>query len=146
MLSTQNAVCLFCVLFKHNSNFLISEVSTQLSLIDVLLSDLDKTITPCSNKKNEKKEEETQDAMPDSTTNTEKSIANPFQCGDDVLVPNKDGRYYLGKNTSSIHCMAQVTIQFDLFCFCLMFSIVFFHSTKAFLKVVLIRLIINIKV
>ncbi|XP_073942393.1 polycomb protein Pcl isoform X2 [Choristoneura fumiferana] len=73
-----------------------NKVSTQLSLIDVLLSDLDKTITPCSNKKNEKKEEETQNAMPDSTTNTEKSIANPFQCGDDVLVPNKDGRYYLG--------------------------------------------------
>ncbi|XP_049887181.1 uncharacterized protein LOC126381755 isoform X3 [Pectinophora gossypiella] len=71
-------------------------VSTQLSLIDVLLSDLDKTITPCTNKKNEKKEEETQDAMPDSTTNTEKSNANPFHCGDDVLVPNKDGRYYLG--------------------------------------------------
>ncbi|XP_072936225.1 polycomb protein Pcl isoform X2 [Epargyreus clarus] len=34
--------------------------------------------------------------MPDSTTNTEKSNANPFHCGDDVLVPNKDGRYYLG--------------------------------------------------
>lgn len=67
-----------------------------MSLIDVLLSDLDKTITPCTNKKNEKKEEETQDAMPDSTTNTEKSNANPFHCGDDVLVPNKDGRYYLG--------------------------------------------------
>lgn len=67
-----------------------------MSLIDVLLSDLDKTITPCSNNKNEKKEEETQDAMPDSTTNTEKSNTNPFHCGDDVLVPNKDGRYYLG--------------------------------------------------
>ncbi|XP_026725888.1 uncharacterized protein LOC113492583 [Trichoplusia ni] len=73
-----------------------AEVSTQLSLIDVLLSDLDKTITPCASKKNEKKEEETQDAMPDSTTNTEKNNANPFHCGDDVLVPNKDGRYYLG--------------------------------------------------
>lgn len=34
--------------------------------------------------------------MPDSTTNTEKNNANPFHCGDDVLVPNKDGRYYLG--------------------------------------------------
>lgn len=67
-----------------------------MSLIDVLLSDFDKTITPCANKKNEKKEEETQDAMPDSTTNTEKSNANPFHCGDDVLVSNKDGRYYLG--------------------------------------------------
>lgn len=75
--------------------FCCKEVSAQLSLIDVLLS-LDKTITPCTNKKNEKKEEETQDAMPDSTTNTEKSNANPFHCGDDVLVPNKDGRYYLG--------------------------------------------------
>ncbi|CAG5018829.1 unnamed protein product [Parnassius apollo] len=73
-----------------------AEVSTQLSLIDVLLSDLDKTITPCANKKNEKKEEETQDAMPDSTTNTEKNNGNPFHCGDDVLVLNKDGRYYLG--------------------------------------------------
>ncbi|XP_035429840.1 metal-response element-binding transcription factor 2 isoform X2 [Spodoptera frugiperda] len=73
-----------------------AEVSTQLSLIDALLSDLDKTITPCASKKNEKKEEETQDAMPDSTTNTEKNNANPFHCGDDVLVPNKDGRYYLG--------------------------------------------------
>ncbi|XP_063546897.1 uncharacterized protein LOC134754533 isoform X1 [Cydia strobilella] len=73
-----------------------AEVSTQLSLIDALLSDFDKTISPCTNKKNEKKEEETQDAMPDSTTNTEKSNANPFHCGDDVLVPNKDGRYYLG--------------------------------------------------
>ncbi|CAH0722440.1 unnamed protein product, partial [Brenthis ino] len=73
-----------------------AEVSTQLSLIDVLLSDFDKTIAPCANKKNEKKEEETQDAMPDSTTNTEKSNANPFHCGDDVLVSNKDGRYYLG--------------------------------------------------
>lgn len=67
-----------------------------MSLIDVLLSDFDKTIAPCANKKNEKKEEETQDAMPDSTTNTEKSNANPFHCGDDVLVSNKDGRYYLG--------------------------------------------------
>lgn len=75
--------------------FCCKEVSAQLSLIDVLLS-LDKTIAPCTNKKNEKKEEETQDAMPDSTTNTEKSNANPFHCGDDVLVPNKDGRYYLG--------------------------------------------------
>ncbi|XP_047032363.1 metal-response element-binding transcription factor 2 isoform X1 [Helicoverpa zea] len=73
-----------------------AEVSTQLSLIDALLSDLDKTITPCASKKNEKKEEETQDAMPDSTTNTEKNNANPFHCGDDVLVENKDGRYYLG--------------------------------------------------
>ncbi|XP_046970440.1 uncharacterized protein LOC124537605 isoform X1 [Vanessa cardui] len=73
-----------------------AEVSTQLSLIDALLSDFDKTITPCANKKNEKKEEETQDAMPDSTTNTEKATTNPFHCGDDVLVPNKDGRYYLG--------------------------------------------------
>ncbi|OWR53103.1 uncharacterized protein LOC116766762 isoform X2 [Danaus plexippus] len=73
-----------------------AEVSTQLSLIDVLLSDFDKTITPCTNKKNEKKEEETQDAMPDSTTNTEKTNTNPFHCGDDVLVLNKDGRYYLG--------------------------------------------------
>ncbi|XP_026764151.1 uncharacterized protein LOC113522608 isoform X1 [Galleria mellonella] len=72
-----------------------TEVSTQ-SLLDVLLSDLDKTITPCANKKNEKKEEEIQNAMPDSTTNTEKNNANPFHCGDDVLVPNKDGRYYLG--------------------------------------------------
>ncbi|XP_068628813.1 metal-response element-binding transcription factor 2 isoform X2 [Battus philenor] len=34
--------------------------------------------------------------MPDSTTNTEKNNGNPFHCGDDVLVPNKDGRYYLG--------------------------------------------------
>lgn len=67
-----------------------------MSLIDALLSDLDKTITPCASKKNEKKEEETQDAMPDSTTNTEKTNYNPFHCGDDVLVPNKDGRYYLG--------------------------------------------------
>ncbi|XP_075986596.1 polycomb protein Pcl isoform X2 [Anticarsia gemmatalis] len=74
----------------------IRKVSTQLSLIDVLLSDLDKTITPCASKKNEKKEEETQDAMPDSTTNTEKNNGNSFHCGDDVLVPNKDGRYYLG--------------------------------------------------
>lgn len=73
-----------------------AEVSTQLSLINVLLNDLDKTITPCASKKNEKKEEEIQDAMPDSTTNTEKNSANPFHCGDDVLVPNKDGRYYLG--------------------------------------------------
>ncbi|CAG9783117.1 unnamed protein product [Diatraea saccharalis] len=73
-----------------------AEVSTQLSLIDVLLSDFDKTVTPCASKKNEKKEEETQDAMPDSTTNTEKNNANPFHCGDDVLVSNKDGRYYLG--------------------------------------------------
>ncbi|XP_034841456.1 polycomb protein Pcl [Maniola hyperantus] len=73
-----------------------AEVSTQLSLIDALLNDFDKTITPCTNKKNEKKEEETQDAMPDSTTNTEKNNGNPFHCGDDVLVPNKDGRYYLG--------------------------------------------------
>ncbi|KAJ8734688.1 hypothetical protein PYW08_013938 [Mythimna loreyi] len=73
-----------------------AEVSTQLSLIDALLSDLDKTITPCASKKNEKKEEETQDAMPDSTTNTEKNNYNPFHCGDDVLVSNKDGRYYLG--------------------------------------------------
>ncbi|CAB3237091.1 unnamed protein product [Arctia plantaginis] len=73
-----------------------AEVSKQLSLIDALLNDLDKTITPCASKKNEKKEEETQDAMPDSTTNTEKNNANPFHCGDDVLVPNKDGRYYLG--------------------------------------------------
>ncbi|XP_028170033.1 uncharacterized protein LOC114359733 isoform X2 [Ostrinia furnacalis] len=73
-----------------------AEVTTQLSLIDALLSDLDKTITPCASKKNEKKEEETQDAMPDSTTNTEKNNANPFHCGVDVLVPNKDGRYYLG--------------------------------------------------
>lgn len=39
--------------------------------------------------------------MPDSTTNTEKSHANPFHCGDDVLVPNKDGRYYLGVYTLS---------------------------------------------
>lgn len=67
-----------------------------MSLIDALLNDFDKTITPCANKKNEKKEEETQDAMPDSTTNTEKNNGNPFHCGDDVLVPNKDGRYYLG--------------------------------------------------
>ncbi|XP_039765913.1 uncharacterized protein LOC120637913 [Pararge aegeria] len=73
-----------------------AEVSRQLSLIDALLSDFDKTITPCANKKNEKKEEETQDAMPDSTTNTEKNNGNPFHCGDDVLVPNKDGKYYLG--------------------------------------------------
>ncbi|XP_045507280.1 uncharacterized protein LOC123703394 isoform X1 [Colias croceus] len=73
-----------------------AEVSAQLSLIDALLSDFDKTITPSPDKKNEKKEEETQNAMPDSTTNTEKSNANPFHCGDDVLVPNKDGRYYLG--------------------------------------------------
>lgn len=73
-----------------------AEVSTQLSLIDVLLSDLDKTIAPCATEKHEKKEEETQDAMPDSTTSTEKTNTNPFQCGDDVLVPNKDGRYYLG--------------------------------------------------
>ncbi|CAH2068460.1 unnamed protein product, partial [Iphiclides podalirius] len=72
------------------------EVSKQLSLIDALLSNFDKTIKPCANKKNEKKEEETQDAMPDSTTNTEKNNGNPFHCGDDVLVPNKDGRYYLG--------------------------------------------------
>ncbi|XP_037300386.1 uncharacterized protein LOC115441877 isoform X2 [Manduca sexta] len=71
-------------------------VSAQLSLIDALLSDLDKTITPCASKKNENKEEETQDAMPDSTTNTEKNNGNPFHCGDDVLVPNKDGKYYLG--------------------------------------------------
>lgn len=34
--------------------------------------------------------------MPDSTTNTEKNNANPFHCGDDVLLPNKDGKYYLG--------------------------------------------------
>ncbi|XP_062528460.1 polycomb protein Pcl isoform X3 [Bombyx mori] len=34
--------------------------------------------------------------MPDSTTSTEKNNANPFHCGDDVLVANKDGRYYLG--------------------------------------------------
>lgn len=74
-----------------------TEVSKQLSLIDELLRDLDKTITPCASKKNEKKEEETQDAMPDSTTSTEKNNANPFHCGDDVLVANKDGRYYLGK-------------------------------------------------
>ncbi|XP_022115777.2 polycomb protein Pcl [Pieris rapae] len=73
-----------------------AEVSTQLSLIDALLSNFDKTIPPSPDKKNEKKEEETQDAMPDSTTNTEKSNINPFHCGDDVLVPNKDGRYYLG--------------------------------------------------
>ncbi|GBP76933.1 Metal-response element-binding transcription factor 2 [Eumeta japonica] len=72
------------------------EVSTQLSIIDVILSDLDKKISPCTDKKNEKKEEETQDAMPDSTTNTEKTNTNSFHCGDDVLVPNKDGRYYLG--------------------------------------------------
>lgn len=73
-----------------------AEVSKQLSLIDALLHDLDKTTTPCASKKNEKKEEEPQDAMPDSTTNTEKNNANPFHCGDDVLVHNKDGRYYLG--------------------------------------------------
>ncbi|XP_050665325.1 metal-response element-binding transcription factor 2 isoform X2 [Leptidea sinapis] len=34
--------------------------------------------------------------MPDSTTNTEKANTSAFNCGDDVLVPNKDGRYYLG--------------------------------------------------
>ncbi|KAJ0181088.1 hypothetical protein K1T71_003173 [Dendrolimus kikuchii] len=73
-----------------------AEVQAQLSLIDALLSNLDKPIAPCASKKHEKKEEETQDAMPDSTTNTEKHNANPFHCGDDVLVPNKDGRYYLG--------------------------------------------------
>ncbi|XP_053600957.1 metal-response element-binding transcription factor 2 [Plodia interpunctella] len=72
-----------------------AEVSTQ-ALIDVILSNLHKTIPPCASIKNEKKEEETQNAMPDSTTNTEKNNANPFHCGDDVLVPNKDGRYYLG--------------------------------------------------
>ncbi|XP_041974166.1 metal-response element-binding transcription factor 2 isoform X2 [Aricia agestis] len=72
------------------------EVSKQISLIDALLSNFDKTIAPCPNKKNEKKEEETQDAMPDSTTNTEKNTTNPFHCGDDVFVPNKDGKYYLG--------------------------------------------------
>lgn len=77
---------------------LVLEVSAQFSLIDVLLSDLDKTaIAPCASKKDEKKEEEIQDAMPDSTTNSEKSNSNPFHCGDDVLVPNKDGKYYLGR-------------------------------------------------
>lgn len=73
-----------------------AEVSTQLTLIHALLSDLDKADTSCANKKNEKKEEDTQNAMPDSTTNTEKINSNTFNCGDDVLVPNKDGRYYLG--------------------------------------------------
>ncbi|KOB68883.1 Metal-response element-binding transcription factor 2, partial [Operophtera brumata] len=72
-----------------------TEVSTQLSLIDALLSNLDKTITPCSDKKNEQKEE-AQNEMPDSTTNTDKNNVNPFHCGDDVLLPNKDGKYYLG--------------------------------------------------
>lgn len=62
----------------------------------MLLNDLDKPVTSCANKKHEKKEEDNQNAMPDSTTNTEKTITNPFHCGDDVLVPNKDGRYYLG--------------------------------------------------
>lgn len=37
--------------------------------------------------------EEQQDAMPDSTTSSEK---HNFHEGDDVLVENKDGRYYLG--------------------------------------------------
>lgn len=75
---------------------IIIEVSTQLSLIDALLSDLDKPVASCANKNNEKKEEENQDAMPDSTTHSEKPNTSTFHCGDDVLVPNKDGRYYLG--------------------------------------------------
>lgn len=87
---------MFSFILFNSELFFFKEVTTQLSLIDALLSDLDKTITPCASKENEKKEEETQDAMPDSTTNTEKNNANPFHCGDDVLVPNKDGRYYLG--------------------------------------------------
>lgn len=86
------------------------EVSTQLSLIDVLLSDLHKDIPSCANKKHEKKEEEAQDAMPDSTTNTEKNNANPFHCGDDVLVPNKDGRYYLGLLLTSFFMLLQINI------------------------------------
>ncbi|XP_014357923.2 uncharacterized protein LOC106710398 isoform X1 [Papilio machaon] len=83
-------------ILKRNLFEMDAEVSRQLSLIDVLLSNLDKTITPCASIKNDKKEEETQDAMPDSTTNTEKNNGNPFHCGDDVLVLNKDDRYYLG--------------------------------------------------
>lgn len=72
--------------------FILKEVSKQLSLIDALLSNFDEKIAPCKN--NEKKKEETQ--MPDSTTNSEKNNTNPFNCGDDVLLANKDGKYYLG--------------------------------------------------
>lgn len=76
----------------------------------MLLNNLDKRISPCSDIKYAQKEEEAQNEMPDSTTNTEKNNASPFHCGDDVLLPNKDGKYYLGMLVCFVRWLSSITM------------------------------------